>query len=94
MEKKFMGRVVVDEERKVHLPEDVPIEPAQVLEVFWKEGELLLKQPDRKKLVRELAEALKEGLAGASYQEIREERLREDKERRTEIDSWERELKK
>ncbi|HID29897.1 MAG TPA: hypothetical protein EYP19_07830 [Desulfobacterales bacterium] len=94
MEGRFMGRVVVDKERKVHLPEDVPIESAQILEVFWKEGELLFKQLDRKKLVQELAEVLKEGLAGTSYQEIREERLKEDKERQAEVAFWEREFKK
>jgi len=84
----FIGNVVVDEERNIKLPEQLPLKPSQVLEVFQEGDKVRLKLIDRKQLVEKLASLLHEALKGISYEEIKAARRHEDGLRRGRIDTW------
>jgi hypothetical protein len=90
----FIGNVVVDEERNIKLPEQLPLKPSQILEVFQEGDEVRLKLIDRKQLVEKLASLLREALKGISYEEIKAERKREDGLRQKKIEAWTEELEK
>jgi hypothetical protein len=92
MNRTFIGNVVVDEERNIKLPEQLPLKPSQVLEVFQEGDEVRLKLIDRKQLVEKLASLLHEALKDISYQEIKAERRREDELRQRKIETWTKEL--
>lgn len=90
----FIGNVVVDEERNIKLPEQLPLKPSQVLEVFQEGDQVRLQLIDRKQLVEKLASLLHEALKGTSYEEIKAERRHEDELRRRKIDTWTKEPEK
>ena len=90
----FIGNVVVDEERNIKLPEQLPLKPSQILDVFQEGDEVRLKLIDRKQLVERLASLLHEALKGIPYEEIKAERKREDKRRQRKIDTWTKELER
>jgi hypothetical protein len=92
MNRTFIGNVVVDEERNIKLPEQLPLKPSQVLEVFQEGDEVRLKLIERKQLVEKLASLLHEALKGTSYEAIKAERRHEDELRRRKIDTWTKEL--
>lgn len=88
MEKRYVGNVVVDDQGTIKLPEELNIQPHQVLWVLLEDGRIVLQIPDVQELTERFIEVLSRGLAGTTWEEIRQERISEDQEREQEINKW------
>jgi len=87
MKSEFIGSVYVDElPRKIK--EEFHLKPTQKIWVMRIDNYIAL-QMQKKEAIDNLVSALKEGLAGVTYEEIKNERKEEDVKRDEKIEKWE-----